>query len=74
MQGLGHANPMLILTLLRVVIISASLAWYFVIILGKPVHYAWVGTRVSCILTSLVSVSWLRIILRRSNTNAMETG
>jgi len=74
MQGLGHANPMLILTLLRVVIIAASLAWYFVIILGKPVHYAWVGTLISCILTSLVSVSWLRIILRRSNTNAMETG
>ena len=73
MQGMGHANPMLILTLLRVVIIAASLAWYFVIILGKPVYFAWIGTLISCILTSLVSVSWLWIILRRSSINAMKT-
>ena len=73
MQGLGHANPMLILTLFRVVIIAASLAWFFVIILGKPVHYAWVGTLISCILTSFISISWLRIIIR-SCKPALETG
>ena len=74
MQGMGHANPMLVLTLFRVVIISASLAWYFVIILGKPVHYAWVGTLISCIITSLVSITWLRSIIRRSFKPALETG
>ena len=73
MQGLGHANPMLILTLFRVVIIAASLAWFFVIILGKPVHYAWVGTLISCILTSFISITWLRIIIR-SCKPALETG
>ena len=66
MQGLGHANPMFILTLFRVIIISASLAWYFVIILEKPVHYAWVGSLISCILTSLISILWLQKIIRRS--------
>ena len=73
MQGLGHANPMLILTLFRVVIIAASLAWFFVIILGKPVHYAWVGTLISCILTSFISITWLRIIIR-SCKPALEAG
>jgi len=72
MQGLGHANPMLILTLFRVVIISASLAWYFVIILGKPVHYAWLGTLISCIFTSFVSITWLRILIRRSHKPSLE--
>jgi len=72
MQGLGHANPMLILTLLRVVIISAFLAWYFVIILGKPVHYAWLGTLISCIFTSFVSITWLRILIRRSHKPSLE--
>ena len=73
MQGLGHANPMLILTLFRVVIIAASLEWIYVIILGKPVHYAWVGTLISCILTSFISITWLRIIIR-SCKPALETG
>ena len=67
MQGLGVAYPMFILTLFRVVIISASLAWYFVIILGKPIHYAWFGTLISCILTACVSLLWLRGILKRVN-------
>ena len=74
MQGLGHANPMLILTLFRVVIISASLAWYFVIILGNPVHYAWVGSLISCILTSFIAVTWLFVIIRRSFKPILETG
>ena len=68
MQGLGYAYPMLILTLFRVVVISASLASYFVLILEKPIYYAWLGTLISCILTALVSVIWLRNILRNKST------
>ena len=74
MQGLGVAYPIFILTLFRVVIISASLAWYFVIILEKPVHYAWVGTLISCILTAAVSLFWLKSILKRSMKPILETG
>ncbi|MDP6936344.1 MAG: MATE family efflux transporter [Candidatus Marinimicrobia bacterium] len=74
MQGLGYAYPMFILTLFRVVIIAASLAWYFVMVLGKPVHYAFVGTLISCILTSFVSITWLRSIIRKSFQPVLETG
>ena len=73
MQGLGYAYPMFVLTLFRVVIISASLAWYFVIILGNPVHYAWVGTLISCILTAAGSLIWLRSILKSSVKPALGT-
>ncbi len=74
MQGMGHAYPMLILTLLRVVILSASLAWYFVIILEKSVHWAWYGTLISCIITALVSITWLWKIIQQSvkSTLAMD--
>ena len=64
MQGLGYAYPMLILTLFRVVIVSASLASYFVFILEKPIYYAWVGTLISCILTAGISIIWLRSIMK----------
>ncbi len=74
MQGMGHANPLLILTLLRVVIIAASLAWYFVNILNWPVHYAWVGTLISCIITSFVAITWLWVIIRRSSQQTLEIG
>ena len=66
MQGLGYAYPMLILTLFRVVIVSASLAFYFVIVLDKPVYFAWVGTLISCFLTSVASLIWLKSILKTS--------
>ena len=65
MQGLGHSIPMFILTLFRVVIISASLAWYFVIILKKPVYYAWIGTLISCMLTAIISIIWLKTIINK---------
>ena len=66
MQGLGYAYPMLILTLFRVVLVSASFASYFVFILEKPVYYAWFGTLISCIFTGLISLLWLRSIIRSS--------
>ena len=65
MQGLGHSIPMFMLTLFRVVIISASLAWYFVIILKKPVYYAWIGTLISCVLTAIISIAWLKAIINK---------
>ena len=72
MQGLGYAYPMLILTLFRVVLVSASLASYFVFILEKPVYYAWVGTLISCIFTALISLLWLRSIIRSSFKPAVD--
>jgi len=66
MQGLGHSKPMLILTLLRVIFISVSLAWILVNIFKYPPYFAWYGTLISCIITSLISLSWLKIILKRS--------
>ena len=59
MQGLGHGTPMLILTILRVIIINCSFASYFVIYLNKPIIFAWYSILISCIITSIISISWM---------------
>ena len=58
-QGLGKSYPMFIITCLRVIIISCSLAWYFIEIKKMPLEYAWYSILVSCVISSLVSVIWL---------------
>jgi len=60
MQGLGYGTPTLILTILRVVVINSAFAWFFVVIQGKPVIYAWYSLLISCSITSVVSILWMR--------------
>jgi Na+-driven multidrug efflux pump len=64
MQGLGYANPMFVLTLFRVVLISAPLSWYIMYVLHQPIHYVWFGPLTSSIIAPMVSVFWLFKILR----------
>ena len=65
MQGLGKAVPMFIITCLRVIIISCSLAWYFIEILDKPIEFAWFAILISCIISSLISFIWMLIELKK---------
>jgi len=58
MQGLGKAYPMFIITCFRVIIISCSIAYYFIIFLNKPLDYAWIAIFISCFLSSIISYIW----------------
>ena len=58
MQGLGKAYPMFIITCFRVIIISCSIAYYFIILLNKPLNYAWIAILISCFLSSMISYAW----------------
>jgi len=58
MQGLGKAYPMFIITCFRVIIISCSIAYYFIIVLNKPLNYAWIAILISCFLSSMISYTW----------------
>jgi Na+-driven multidrug efflux pump len=64
MQGFGKAYPMFIITCLRVIIISCSLAWYFIEKLNKPIEFAWYAILISCIISSIVSIIWMLLELR----------
>ena len=58
MQGLGKAYPMFIITCFRVIIISCSFTYYFIIYLNKPLYYAWIAIFLSCFLSSIISYIW----------------
>ena len=62
MQGLGKAYPMLIITCLRVIVISCTTAYFFIEYLNKPLHFAWYSILISCIASSLLAAIWLFII------------
>ena len=65
MQGLGNAYPMFVITCFRVIIISCSFTYYFIIYLNKPLHYAWIAIFLSCFLSSIISYIWF--LLTRKN-------
>ena len=64
MQGLGYGTPTLILTILRVVVINSAFAWFFVVIQGKPVIFAWYSLLISCSITSVISILWMQSKIR----------
>ncbi len=65
MQGLGVASPMLIVTMLRVLLISAPLAWYFTHVLHKPIHYVWIAMLISSVIASSFSLIWMLRLLKK---------
>ena len=71
MQGLGKAYPMFIITCLRVIIISCSLAYYFITYMNKPLVYAWYSILLSCICSAIISVTWF-LIIRRNRLNIIQ--
>ena len=65
-QGLGKSYPMFIITCLRVIVISCFLAWYFVIYKNQPIEYAWISILISCIISSIISLTWLLYEIRKT--------
>ena len=65
MQGIGKHILCLLLPALRVIIISCSLAWYFLKILNKPIEYAWYSILISCIFSALISISWMFLEIKK---------
>jgi putative MATE family efflux protein len=66
MQGMGYASPMLIITLMRVILISGPLAWYFTRVLGKPIEFVWYSMFISAVFSSITAFVWMRKIISRS--------
>ncbi len=69
MQGLGKGIPVLLITLVRVVVISAPLGLYFTYILNKPVEWNWYAMMISAFLAFILAISWVRYELMKINLN-----
>lgn len=66
MQGLGKGMPMLILTLLRVLVISLAFSVFFVFILNKSIEWVWISQVISVIFSSFIAWFWLRNVFKKN--------
>lgn len=64
-QGLGSGMPGLLLTSLRVVLISVPLAWILTSMMGMGLRAVWIAFALSGFMTSVIAVVWLHLRLRR---------
>ena len=67
MQGLGKGLPVLVITIVRVIGISAPLAVYFSSYLHKPVEWNWYAMMLGAVTAFLIAVNWMRIELKKIN-------
>ncbi|MFQ6607473.1 MAG: MATE family efflux transporter [Fidelibacterota bacterium] len=65
LQGLGFGMPMLVITFLRVFLISVLLAIIFIYWWSKPLEWIWVAMLISMICSAAVASIWLRWGLSR---------
>ena len=73
MQGLGKGLPVLIITVIRVLGISAPLALYFSFILKKPVEWNWYAMMIAAAISFTIAVYWVRFELNKINKIHGET-
>lgn len=65
LQGLGQGLPMLIITSIRILLVSAPLAIYFKVVLDKPIQWVWYAMIISTIIAVLISLVWIRSSFRK---------
>lgn len=60
LQGFGLGMPILIITGIRVLIVSSPLALFFIYILHKPLVWVWYAMMISAGISFIVAISWVR--------------
>ena len=73
LQGMGQGTPVLVLSLLRVVLISGPLAYIFVFEMGKPVVWVWVAILIGMVITAAIAAIWLSRALAHSGARPEAT-
>ena len=65
LQGMGKGLPLLIITSIRILLVSAPLALFFRYELGKPVEYVWYAMMISTVVATTTGIIWLRHALNK---------
>jgi len=65
MQGLGTGIPSLVITAIRVAIVSGPLAYYFAVVLEKPYVWVWYASVIAIFVAAATSLTWLVIRSRK---------
>ena len=72
LQGLGKGLPVLVITIIRVLGVSAPLALIFVYKMGKPVEWVWYAMMLSTAVAFVIACYWLFISMRELNRKEIE--
>lgn len=65
LQGLGTGIPSLVITAIRVAIVSGPLAYYFAVVLDKPYVWVWYASVIAIFVAGGTSLTWLVVRIRR---------
>lgn len=60
LQGLGKGIPMLVITSIRILALSAPLALYFIMVLNKSIEWVWYAMIISTVVSVAISLIWLK--------------
>ena len=72
LQGLGKGLPVLVITIIRVLGVSAPLALVFIFKMGKPVEWVWYAMMISTGVAFVIACYWLFISMRELNRKEIE--
>ena len=67
MQGLGKGLPVLLITIIRVLGVSAPLGLYFSFVLEKPVEWNWYAMMIAAFISFSIAIFWVQIELTKIN-------
>jgi len=73
MQGMGRGLPVLIITIVRVLGISAPLSLYFSFVLNKPIEWNWYAMMIGAGTAFLIAITWVRVEINKINKLHTET-
>jgi putative MATE family efflux protein len=68
LQGLGMGAPMLVVTAVRVLLVSVPLSCLFTFVFHKPVEWVWYSMVCSSATSVVISLSWLRYEFKKKLT------
>lgn len=64
LQGFGSSMPLLVVTSIRVLLISAPLSYLFSYLYDKPIEYIWYSIMLAAIVSFISALIWLKIKLK----------
>jgi len=70
LQGLGTGIPSLVITAIRVAVVSGPLAYYFAVVLDKPYVWVWYGSVIAVFVAAITSITWLVLRARKVQQQA----
>ena len=65
LQGFGLGMPLLIITSIRVLLVSSPLAAFFIFIQGRPLEWIWYSMMISTVISSIVALTWVYWTVRK---------